>query len=88
MTLGGLTVLGHALAAEESVDGSSDGADSTGVLLMLTGAGLVVAGTIHDIATADDAVREHNQHQLQLAPTAIKDSAGNTSAGFVVAGRF
>lgn len=53
---------------------------------LVVGGGLVVAGIIYDIATADDAAREYNRKQartLTVAPTMTNDSAG-----FAIAGTF
>jgi len=78
-----------ALADAFNEDERDTNRGETGGILVLGGLGLYGAGIIHDIATADDAARAYNnEHQLQAAPLAIKDSAGNTTPGFAVAGRF
>lgn len=79
-------IAGRTLELHEALDGG----DHNGRAVMyggaLVGSGLVVAGIIHDIATADDAARDYNRKHartLTIAPTITRESTG-----FAIAGTF
>ncbi|MEZ4398841.1 MAG: hypothetical protein R3B06_02390 [Kofleriaceae bacterium] len=83
----GLAVLGIVMALSGNGPGrSSDGADGTGLLLVMAGAGLYVGGTVHDIATAPRAARRKNR--TLAARVALSPTVTRTSAGLAVGGSF
>jgi hypothetical protein len=69
---------------EETSQGQEDDDDTANTLLLI-GAGLYVAGTVDDIATAGSAARKYNARfeNVTLVPTANKHGGG-----FALVGRF
>ena len=57
--------------------------------MMLVGGGLLLAGTVWDLATLPGAVGEYNdEHRLSIAPTAARDAHGDLAPGLVLGGSF
>jgi hypothetical protein len=86
MRAAGATVmfLGLVNLAQHEDGGSRDGAAGPGAELLL-GAGLLVAGTVADIATAPSAARRHNRELRRLAVAPMIHGGGG---GLVIGGRF
>jgi hypothetical protein len=81
---GAMFVVSQCPLFAESENG--DGCDDTGgAMIALVGAGLFVAGTIDDIATAPGRVRKHN---ARLSGLAVAPVLTQHSAGFALGGRF
>jgi len=72
----GASFLGLVMAID-SIDSETDNGDGA-ALMLLAGAGLFVAGTVDDIATAPSAAREYNHRfeDVQLVPMMNAHGAG------------
>lgn len=87
LRIGGVAglVAGYALVTSRSEDEPNEHGTATTVLF-ITSASAVLAGTIWDIASADNAARAHNE-KLQLSPTALTTPTGMVG-GLALSARF
>ncbi len=78
-------VVAVSIAIGDAFDEQNNSDDTTAGGLLLVGAGLYIAGTVDDIATASSAARKYNSRfqDITLAPT-----ANPHGGGFALLGRF
>ena len=78
----GVAIVAFGMAWDASFTGEDDDEDTAGVLL-LVGAGMYVAGTVDDIATAGAAARKYNARfrDVTVVPTANANGGGLSLVG-------